>query len=71
MLRDLVGVETLVASISVTAPITIAAAGAQQLIAIHGQPTGALFWSIKSMPENLWMEMAEEHQAKHRANTGE
>jgi hypothetical protein len=72
MLRDLVAVETLVASLSATAPIAIAAAGgAPLLVASHGQPTGAWFWSIKSMPEILWVQMANEHQAKHRANTGD
>jgi hypothetical protein len=72
MLRDLVAVETLVVSLSATAPIAIAAAGgAHHLVAKFGQPTGAWFWSIKSMPENLWVQMAEEHQAKHRANVGE
>jgi hypothetical protein len=72
MLRDLVAVETLVASLAATAPIAIAAAGGVHLlVANHGQPTGAWFWSIKSMPENLWVQIAEEHQAKHRTNTGE
>jgi hypothetical protein len=72
MLRDLVAVEALVASLSATAPIAIAAAGgAHHLVARYGLPTGALFWSINSMPENLWVQMAEEHQAKHRANVGE
>ena len=72
MLRDLVAVETLVASLSVTAPIAIAAAGgAQQLVARYGQPTGAWFWSIKSMPEVLWVKMANEQQAKHRVNPGD
>jgi hypothetical protein len=72
ILRDLVAVEALVASLSVTAPIVIATAGsAQQLVARYGLPTGAWFWSIKSMPENLWVQMAEEHQARHRVNSGD
>jgi hypothetical protein len=72
ILRDLVAVETLVASLTATAPIAIAAAGgAQQLVARYGQPTGAWFWSIKSMPEILWVQMAEENQARHRANVGD
>jgi hypothetical protein len=72
MLRDLLAVEALVASLIATAPITISAAGgAQQLVARYGQPTGAWFWSIKSMPENLWVKMAGEHQARHRVNSGE
>jgi hypothetical protein len=72
MLRDLVAVEALVSSLAATAPIAIAAAGgAQQLVAVYGQPTGAWFWSIKSMPEKLWVQMAVEHQARHRANSGD
>jgi hypothetical protein len=71
MLRDLVAVEALVASLSATAPIAFAAAGgAHQLVARYGLPTGALFWSINSMPESLWVQMAEEHQARHRVNLG-
>lgn len=72
MLRDLVAVEALAASLTATAPLAIAAAGgAHQLVARLGRPTGAWFWSIKPMPEALWMVMAEEHQASHRANAGE
>jgi hypothetical protein len=71
MLRDLLAVEGLVASLSATAPVAIAAAGgAHLLVASYGQPTGACFWSIMSIPEILWVQMAEEHQARHRANTG-
>ena len=69
MLRDLVAVEHLVASLQATAPVTIAAAGgAHHLVASFGQPTGALFWSIKSIPETLWEQMVMEQQAKHRSN---
>jgi hypothetical protein len=72
MLHDLMAVEALAASLTATAPIAIAAAGgAYQLVARYGQPTGACFWSIKRMPEALWVEMAEEHQKAHRANIGE
>lgn len=72
MLRDLVAVEALAASLTATAPLAIAAAGgAHQLVAGLGRPTGAWFWSIKPMPEALWVQMAEEHQARHRANAGD
>jgi hypothetical protein len=72
MLRDLVAVEVLAASLTATAPTTVAAAGgAHQLVARLGQPSGAWFWAIRPMPETLWVAMAEEHQAKHRANSGE
>lgn len=72
MLRDLVAVEALAASLEATAPIAIAAAGgAHHLVANHGQPTGAWFWMIRPMPEELWLQMADENQAKHRANPGE
>lgn len=71
MLRDLMAAEALAASLTATAPIAIAAAGgAHQLVAKYGQPTGAWFWSIKPMPEALWVEMAEEHHAPHRSNPG-
>lgn len=72
MLRDLLAVEALAASLTATAPIAITAAGgSHRLVARHGQPTGAWFWSIKPMPETLWVAMAEEHQAGHRGNSGE
>lgn len=72
MLRDLVAVEALAVSLEATAPITIASAGgAHYLVANHGQPTGAWFWMIKPMPEELWLQMADENQAPHRANPGE
>lgn len=72
MLRDLMGAEALAVSLEATAPIAIAAAGgAHRLIARLGRPTGAWFWSLKPMPEALWVDMAEEHQAKHRVNGGE
>lgn len=72
MLRDLMAVEALAASLTATAPIAIAAAGgAPQLVARYGQPTGAWFWSIKPMPADLWVAMAKEHQASHRSNAGD
>lgn len=72
MLRDLVAVEALAASLEATAPITIAAAGgAHHLVANYGQPTGAWFWMIRPMPEELWLRMAEENQARHRTNVGD
>jgi hypothetical protein len=67
-----VAVEALAASLEATAPITIAAAGgAQYLVANLGQPSGAWFWMIRPMPEELWLQMADENQAEHRANLGE
>ena len=72
MLRDLMAVEALAESLAATAPLAIAAAGgAHQLVASHGQPTGAWFWSIKPMSETLWVAMAEEHQAPQRGSSGE
>lgn len=72
MLRDLWAVEALTVSLEVTAPITIAAVGGgDHLVANYGQPTGAWFWAIRPMPEELWLRMANENQARHRANLGE
>lgn len=72
MLRDLMAAEALAASLTTTAPIAIAAAGgAHQLVSNYGHPTGAWFWSIKPMPEALWVAMAEEHQAPQRGCSGE
>lgn len=72
MLRDLMAAEALAASLTGTAPLAIAAAGgAHQLVARYGQPTGAWFWSIKPMPEALWVAMAEEHQASQRGGSAE
>lgn len=72
MLRDLMAAEALAASLKATAPLAVAAAGgAHQLVASLGRPSGAWFWSLKPMSEALWVEMAEEHQARHRANAGE
>lgn len=72
MLRDLVAAEALAASLEATAPITIAAAGGgHHLVANHGQPTGAWFWMIRPMPEELWLRMAEENQAPHRSHLGD
>jgi hypothetical protein len=65
MLRYLEAAEALAATLTATAPITVAAAGgADQLVASRGKPTGALFWSIQPMPESLWEQMAAEHQAR-------
>jgi hypothetical protein len=72
ILRDLVAAETLASSLSATAPSTVAeAGGAQALIAKRGHRTGALFWSIAPVEASLWEKMAEEHQARHRANAGD
>jgi len=72
MLRDLMAVEALAASLEATAPITVAeAGGAQALIAKHGHRTGAWFWSIAPVEDSLWEKMVEEHQAPHRTNVGD
>jgi hypothetical protein len=71
MLRNLAAAEALVATLTATAPITMATVGgANQLVAKLGQPTGALFWSIKPMPESLWEQMASEHQAEQSSAQG-
>lgn len=71
MLRDLMAAEALAASLEATAPLAVAAAGgAHQLVSTLGQPTGSWFWSIRPMPEALWVAMAEEHQAPHRSHSG-
>ena len=72
MLRNLAAAESLVETLTATAPITMAAAGgANQLVARLGQPTGALFWSIMPMPESLWEQMASEHQAEQSSTQGQ
>lgn len=72
MLRDLMAAESLAESLEATAPIAVAVAGgAHQLVARLGQPSGAWFWTIRPMPEALWVAMAEEHQVRHRANAGD
>jgi hypothetical protein len=71
MLRNLAAAEALAATLTATAPITMAASGgAHQLVASLGEPTGALFWSILPMPESLWEQMAAEHQARLRTSPG-
>ena len=72
MLRDLLAVDSLALRLSETAPKTVdASGGAATLVALYGAPTGALFWSLRPMPEDLWCAMAAEHQARHRGNRGE
>lgn len=72
MLRDLLAVDDLALRLEQTAPRTVdAAGGATTLVALHGAPTGALFWSLRPMPEDLWCAMATEQQAAHRVNVGE
>jgi hypothetical protein len=71
MLRTLAAAEALAATLTATAPITMAASGgADQLVASLGKPTGALFWSIQPMPEDLWEQMAAEHQSRIGTNAG-
>ena len=69
MLRDLMAAEALTGTLAATAPRTIAeAGGAGALVAAHGHPTGAWFWSVAPFPADLWERMADEHQAPHRVN---
>ncbi len=71
MLRNLLAVDALVKSLEETAPQTVSAAGgAQLLVSKFGRPTGAWFWSLRPKQELLWINMADEHQARHRANLG-
>lgn len=72
MLRDLLAVDDLALRLEQTAPKAVEAeGGAAVLVALHGGPTGALFWSLRPIPEDLWCAMASEHQAVHRGNAGE
>lgn len=72
MLRDLLAVDDLALRLEQTAPKAVdVAGGAAKLVALHGAPTGALFWSLRPMPEDLWCAMAAEQQAAHRVNAGE
>jgi hypothetical protein len=77
MLRDLRAVEGLVARIAITAPETCERNGGAQAIfeAFGGRPTCIGYWRLdfagKSDSTTLWEEMAGEHQARPRANTGE
>jgi hypothetical protein len=72
MLRDLLAVDDLALRLMQTAPKAVdTAGGAAMLVALHGAPTGALFWSLRPMPEDLWCAMTSEQQAPHRANMGE
>jgi hypothetical protein len=72
MLRNLAAAEALAATLTATAPITMAASGgADQLVASLGKPTGAFFWTIGPMPELLWEQMAAEHQAKQASAQGQ
>jgi hypothetical protein len=71
MLRDLLAVDALAKSLEETAPLAVAeTGGAHFLVSKFGRPTGAWFWTINPMPECLWLSMADEHQAAHRANLG-
>ncbi|MBC7102071.1 MAG: hypothetical protein H5U13_02420 [Parvibaculum sp.] len=72
MLRDLLAVDSLALRLTETAPRAVeAAGGGATLVALYGAPTGALFWSLRQIPDDLWCAMASEHQAPHRANMGE
>lgn len=72
MLRDLLAVDSLALRLTETAPKAVeASGGGATLIALYGAPTGALFWSLRSLPEELWSAMAAEHQAPYRGNVGD
>jgi hypothetical protein len=69
MLRDLLAIEALAASLEGTAPRTIAEAGGPNaLIAKCAHRTGAWFWTVAPLSDVLWERMAEEHQATYRTN---
>ncbi|MFG1364117.1 hypothetical protein [Xanthobacter versatilis] len=72
MLRNLMAAEALTGTLTATAPRTMTeAGGAQALVAAHGHPIGAWFWSISPVPVDLWERMAEEHQQASRASSGD
>jgi len=76
LLRDLVVVEDLIARLDATAPETCRRhGGAQAMLAGFGIVTCIGYWRLEfgAAPEGiaLWEEMAAEHQAIHRSNTGE
>jgi hypothetical protein len=72
MLRDLLAVDDLALRLEQTAPKAVeSVGGAAAFVALHGAPTGALFWSLRPMPEDLWCMMAAEQQAAHRGNAGD
>lgn len=71
MLRDLVEADDLARRLDETAPGAVALeGGGDALVRLHGRRTGALFWSVSPLPEELWLAIADEHQAPHRANLG-
>jgi hypothetical protein len=77
LLRDLLAAEELIARLDVTAPETCRRhGGAQAMLAGFGGAITCIgFWRLEfcAAPEGvaLWEAMAAEHQAIHRANTGD
>ena len=66
-LRDLRAAQALSAALVETAPVAVAAAGgADALVARYGHPTGARFWGLRPIPEQLWEAMAFEHAERAR-----
>lgn len=72
MLRDLVEADDLARRLDETASGAVALeGGGDALVRLHGRRTGAWFWSAALLSEELWLAMADEHQAPHRANLGD
>lgn len=66
-LRDLRAAQALSAALTETAPVAVdAAGGANALVAKFGRPTGAQFWRLRPLPEQLWAAMAAAHSARSR-----
>jgi hypothetical protein len=67
-LRDLREAERLARSAEATAPGAVAlAGGGDELVRLYGSPTGAGFWRLVGLPEELWCAMAAEHAEAARA----
>jgi len=71
-LRDLREAGRLARSLEGTAPGTAALyGGGDELVRLHGRPTGALFWRLDPFPLDLWEAMAAEHAEGHRLSTAD
>lgn len=69
MLRDLAAVETFSDHLEATAPEAVrAAGGAAALVSAYGKQTGAGFWTLARLPQDLWEAISRENQAPHRGN---
>lgn len=69
MLRDLAAVETFSHHLEAAAPEAVrAAGGAATLVAAYGRPSGARFWTLARVPQDVWESMARENQEPYRGN---